>query len=572
MNIKKYLKHKLNKILNSINIKNKYKHKIYENNKISDYQINSLIRISKKENKNLKYLTQKIKLQLNKNTYIKNISITKHGFININISKKFLNKIINKYSKIKNFGIKTTKKKTIVIDYSSPNIAKEMHIGHLRSTILGDSISNILQFLGNKIYRINHLGDWGTQFGLLIALIKEKKLDKKITNINNIEKIYNLANKKFTNDKNFAKNSRKYVVKLQQKEPHIIKLWNKIKKITIKQNQKIYNLLKIKLNKQNIMAESFYQNMLPAITNDLIKKKIAKKNKKAIVIFSKKNNKNIATIIQKKDGAYLYNTTDIACAKYRYEKLKAKKIIYIIDYRQKLHLEQVFYILKKAKYIPENIKLIHYSFGIILNKQGKPYKTRNGKNIKLKKIIKQSIKKSIQLIEKKQKKQYKKDKIKRIARNIAIGAIKWSDLSNHRIKNYTFQWKKIFSYKGNTGPYMQYAYTRIISILKKNNTNTTNSIKNNNFYINNKIEFLIVKKILNFEEILKKSSKNGTPHLICHYLYELTLYFSNFYETNYINDIKNINSKKSKLKLISIIAKILRIGLKLLGIPILYEM
>ncbi len=568
MNIKKYIKKKLNKILQSINIKKKYNHKIYENNKISDYQINSLIKISKNENINLKYLTEKIYKKIKKWFLIKNFTITKQGFINININKCFLSKAINKYSKIKNFGIKTKKYKTIIVDYSSPNIAKEMHIGHLRSTILGDSISNILKFLGNKIYRINHLGDWGTQFGLLIALIKEKKLEKKIENINDIENIYNIANNKFINNKNFAKKARKYVVKLQNKKPEIIKIWKKIKNITIKQNQKIYDLLKINLNKKNIMGESFYQKMLPNIINDLIKKKLAKIKKKAIII----NKNNVITVIKKKDGAYLYNTTDIACAKYRYEKLKANKIIYVTDYRQKLHLKQIFYIIKKAKYIPKNIKLIHCSFGIILNKKGKPYKTRDGKNIKLKKIIKKAIKKSFKLTKKKQQNKYKKEKIKKISHNIAIAAIKWSDLSNHRIKNYTFKWKKIFSYKGNTGPYMQYAYTRIISILKKNKTNTTDSIKHNHFIINNKIEFLIAKKILNFEEILKQSSKNNTPHLICHYLYELTLKFSNFYETNNINNLKNIKIKQSKLKLISIIAKTIKIGLKLLGIPILNKM
>ncbi len=572
MNIKKKIEHKIYKILTSINIKKKYNYKIYDNENISDFQINGLITIAKLEKKNVYLLIKKIKKELINNKLFKNINIVKPGFININLNIKEVEKIINKYSKKKNFGIKKkNKKKKIIIDYSSPNIAKEMHIGHLRSTIIGDCLANILEFLGHNVLRINHIGDWGTQFGILIAWIKKKKIENKISNLQILEKNYIKAQKKFLKNKKFNKLSKKYVVKLQNKEHKVLNLWKKIVNLTTEQNQKIYNTLNVKLNHNNIMGESFYQNMLNNIVNDLLKKKIAILNKKAIVIFFKKNKKKIVIIIKKKDGAFLYNTTEIACAKYRYEVLKADEIIYLTDFRQKQHLELIFSILYKAKYIPQHILLKHYYFGVILDKNKKPLKTREGNNVKLKDLIKKAKKHSINLIKNKNN-TYKQDKIKKIANKIAIGAIKYSDLSKDRTNNYLFNWNKILSYSGNTGPYIQYAYTRIISILKKNNTNITNAIKYNKFIINNNLEFLIIKKILNFEEIILKSSQNGTPHIICNYLYNITVLFSNFYETNHINNIKNINLKKSKIKFIAIIAKIIKLCLNLLGIPILNKM
>ncbi len=570
MNIKKIIHQKINKIFQSIKIKKKYNYKIHQNNKFSDYQINGIIEIIKKEKINKIYIFKKIKNKLEKEKIFKKIKIISPGFINIFIKKKEISKIINKYTKIKNFGIKQ-KKKNIIIDYSSPNAAKEMHIGHLRSTILGDSIANILKFLGHNIIRINHLGDWGTQFGMIIAWIKKYKIKKKINNIKLIENIYKNAQKKFLKDKKFSNLSRKYVVKLQKKKKKIIKIWKKIIKLTIKKNNKIYKILNIKINKKNTIGESYYQKFLPYIVKDLIKKKIAYKKKKSVFIKTTNKNKKNILIIRKKDGGYLYSTTEIASIIYRYKKYKTNKIIYLIDSRQNIYLKQIFTIVKKAKYIPKNVKLIHYNFGSILNKLGKPYKTREGKNIKLKKIIKKTIKITKKKILSKNKYIYNKKKINKISNIIAISAIKYYDLSKNRIKNYIFNIKKMLSLKDNTGPYIQYAYTRIISILKKNNTNIKKSIKENKFKIFNKIEFYICKEIINLEEIINLSSK-GNPHIICHYLYKITSLFSKFYETNNIKNIKNIKIKNSKLKLIAIIAKIIKICLSLLGIKILNKM
>ncbi len=561
MNIIKYINKKIKKILISINIKKKHNYKITSKDNFGDYQINGIINIAKKEKKNK--LLNIIKKKLKKITFIKKIEIKQPGFVNIFIKKKKIENLINSIFEKKNFGIKK-KKKIIIIDYSSPNIAKEMHIGHLRSSILGDSIANILEFLGNKVIRINHIGDWGAHFGMLIAFIKKKKI-KNINNLSKLELIYKKAQKMFLENKNFAKKSRKYVRKLQHKKNKIIKIWKKIVKLTINENQKIYNNLNIKLNNKNIIGESFYQNMIPEIINILIKKKIAIKDKKTIFIPSnKKKNKEICMVIKNKAGNYLYSSVDITSIMYRCKYLKAQKIIYLTDFRQKQYFQTIFNISKKALFIKKT-KLIHCYFGAILKENNKPIKTRKGNNIKLKTLIKKSIIESKKIIK------TKKKNINYISKKISIGVIKYTDLRIHRKKNYIFNWKRMLSYQGNTSLYIQYGYTRITSILKKNNTNITKSIKKNKIYIYNRLEKQIIKKILNFPNIIKISAQKYTPHLICNFLYELTVLFSRYYETNYINNIQNITEKNSKLKLIAIIAKTTKIGLSLLGISTLQK-
>lgn len=570
MNIKKILSKKIHQSMIKVGIPEKYNVilRSCKRKELGHYQINGIISAAIYLKINPNYLATKVVKNLNIKKIISKITISKLGFINLFIKKKWLSKQINLLITSKKLGL--TKKiisKNIVIDYSSPNIAKEMHVGHLRSTIIGDSIVRILSFVGHNVIKSNHIGDWGTNFGILIAFLKLKNKKKNLL-LSDIEKLYKQAQKKYIKDINFAKEAKLYVVKLQNKDVSCLKIWKEIVNITMNYNYQLYNMLNIKLTYLDTMGESTYNDMLSNIIIDLQKKGIAI-NDNGTIIIPMKGIKNIkgelmAVIIQKKDGAYLYATTDIACIKYRYEKFKADRIIYYVDSRQNQYLKQIFKIVKKAKYVPNNIKLEHHMFGMILNNENKPFKTREGKNIKLNDLINKSILKAKNIIL--QKNPFiKRDILENLSYNIGIGAIKYADLSKNRINNYIFSWDKMLSLTGNTSLYIQYAYVRAISLLKKSNINLKNFL---DFEINfiNHYEFDLAISFLDFEEIILKIVDEGTPHILCNWLYKITVLFTSFYENCNILNLEDKMLKISRLKIVFLTSLFLKKGLYLLGI------
>ncbi|NIH16628.1 MAG: arginine--tRNA ligase [Buchnera aphidicola (Periphyllus lyropictus)] len=570
MKIKSILKKKIKKMFFKNNYNKKIKIIIQKNKNIKNghYQLNNLFNISKIYKTTPKKLAKKI-LKKNKFDIIKKMEFSKPCFINIFLNKKWIEKSLEKILKNKKF-ISPIKKKTVVIDYSSPNMAKSMHVGHLRSTIIGDSVSRIMEYIGNKVIRANHIGDWGNQFGMLIAYIKKKnlKISKKIS-ISKIEEIYCQAKKLYDKNKKFLKKTNKYTKKLQKKEKFCYKIWKKIVKLNIKENEKIYKLLNIKLTKKDIFGESFYKKMLKKIVQDLLKRKIATIKNGNIIVFLKnfknRKGKKMGVILKKKDGSFLYSIIDIACIKYRYEQLKAEIILYYVDSRQKQHLLQIYEISKIAGYIPNNIKVKHHIFGMMLSENNQPFQTRSGNTIKLIELIKKSIKKSKKILKEKNKLISKK-KLISLSKIIGIGAIKYADLSKNRKTNYIFNWNQMLSFEGNTSLYIQYTYTRILSILRKYKKNLLN-IKNS-FKISNNYETILSISILQFEEIIIKSSKKGKPHLLCSYIYQLASKYSNFYEKYNILKEKNKKIRDSRLKISFLVSKILKKGLNLLGIKV----
>ncbi|WP_343126690.1 arginine--tRNA ligase [Buchnera aphidicola] len=538
-------------------------------NKNFDYQINGIISLAKILKKNVLKLAKKIIKKMLQTSFYQNLTITKPGFINITLKNEWICLKINKIFHICTFKIPKITKKKIIIDFSSPNIAKEMHVGHLRSTVLGDVTSRILKFLGHHIIKMNHIGDSGTQIGMIITYIMENS----ITKFDNLKKIYKESQKKFLSNKNFSKKTIECVIKLQNKHPKYLKIWKKLRKKTIIQNQKIYKILKIKLKKKHIFGESFYYHMIPHMLKDLKKKKITiKKNGTIISILKSSKNrigKKMGVILQKKNGAYLYATTDLACLKYRSQILKIDKIIYYTDIRQTQHLKNIWNIAKKAKYISPNLCLEHHKFGMILSKNKTPFKTREGKTITLYKLIQESIIRTQKILQEKNK-NWTQKKIRKISKKIGIGALKYFEISKNRKKNYIFNWNKILTLKGNTSLYIQYAYTRIQSIFKK--IKNLKFKKKNLIIINNIYEKKIILQILKFNDILLQIEKLGTPHLLCKYLFTLSENFSCFYEKCPIISEKIKKIKMSRIKIIFLTAKILKKGLQLLGISIVNEM
>ncbi|QCI19319.1 arginine--tRNA ligase [Buchnera aphidicola] len=533
------------------------------------YQINGIIQIANILKKNPSELAKNIINMSELKKICSKITVSHPGFINLTLNVQWIQENLEKSYKCFRLNISYTNPKTVIIDYSSPNVAKEMHVGHLRSTIIGDSTARILEFLGDKVIRTNHIGDWGTQFGMLIAYLQNKKKDHVLKNISleKLEKYYKKAKLKFNEEKSFLKKSKKTVVLLQSGNSYITKIWKTLVDITIKENQSIYDQLGVSLKKQHILGESFYNKLLPSIINDLLKRKIAVIKKGSVIIFLKElKNKlgdDMGVIMQKSDGAFLYISTDVACLKYRFNDLKADRIIYYVDSRQKQHFQQIEIICKKSGYIPNNFNIEHHIFGMMLSNDNKPFKTRSGKNIKLTKLIHESIERAKVIIKQKNPNLLGK-KLDKTAHVIGIGALKYADLSKNRKMNYVFNWNNMLRFEGNTALYIQYAYTRILSIFKKNKIYPFN-LKNDIILLENQ-EIILGIQLLQFEEILYSASKNGIPNIICSYLYRLSVSFSHFYENYPIFSENKIHIKYSRLKLSALIAKTIKIGLSLLGI------
>lgn len=544
-----------------------------------DYASNIAMVLAGKLNKNPMEIAVKIESQINKDERSKNlfskVTIVKPGFINFKISDQYLRKnlcgILKKKDK---FGSSDLgEDKTVVIDYSAPNIAKPMHIGHLRSTIIGQSLYNIYKSLGYKVIGDNHIGDWGTQFGKLIYAYKHWG-DKKKINKNPIEemtKLYIRFHKEAKKNKDLDELARKETKRLQDKNSENLKIWKFLVKESLKDFNKIYKILDIKFD--YVLGESFYDNLLAGIVKEGSDKKIASRSEGAIIINLDKYNLP-PSLIKKSDGAYLYATTDLATIKYRKEKFKPDKILYVVANEQALHLQQLFTSAELFG-LNNNIKTKHIKFGMVLGETGKKFSTRKGETVKLDDLINKAIKLSQKTVEEKNPELSKKEK-KKIAKVVGIGAIKYNDLSQNRMTDITFNWDKMLSFEGNSAPYLQYTCARINSLRKKYNSlyklNRVNVFDKPDFnLLKENIEKDIMRQLIKFPEAVENAARENSPHLIALYVYELASLYNNFY-----NSVPILKSEKklakARIYLSRSTAIVIENGLSLLGIDVLERM
>lgn len=461
------------------------------------------------------------------------------------------------------------------MDYSSPNVAKEMHVGHLRSTIIGDAVVRTLEFLGHNVIRANHIGDWGTQFGMLIAYLEKMENEQAGgMELSDLEAFYRAAKAYYDSDEIFAEKARNYVVKLQSGDEYCRTMWKKLVNITMEQNQLSYERLNVTLTNADIMGESLYNPMLPEIVMDLKAKGLAVEDDGALVVYlneyKNKDDEPMGVIVQKKDGGFLYTTTDIAAAKYRYETLHADRALVFTDTRQSQHLQQAWLITRKAGYVPDSFQLEHRNFGMMLGKDGKPFKTRTGGTVKLTDLLDEALERAEKLISEKSTALSTKERLS-VVEAVGIGAVKYADLSKNRTTDYVFDWDNMLSFEGNTAPYMQYAYTRIRSIFNKTNVDE-NTLSTASFNLIDEKERALAVKLLQFDEAVKTVAKDATPHILCAYIYDLAGIFSSFYEHCPILNSDNQEQKLSRLKLALLTQKTLKQGLDLLGIKTVEKM
>lgn len=545
-----------------------------KNPKFGDYQINGIMSAAKSLNKTSKDLASIVINNIDTNDVIETANFSYPGFINLSISNKFLEQNIN-YISINEIPLeKLLKNEKIIIDYSSPNLAKEMHVGHLRSTIIGDSINRIAQFLGANVIAQNHVGDWGTQFGMLVAYLKiENEKTSGNFKLSDLEDFYRKAKIRFENDEKFANFARDCVIKLQNNDKEILNLWHKFVEISLYHVQNVYDELDVLLKLTDVKGESYYNSQLQNVVNILLEKKIAVNNNGTKLIYIEdlkdKEGNDFAYIIQKKDGGFLYSTTDLACIKDNIENYHPSRIIYVVDKRQKLHFKALFLIAKKAFWLNTNITVKHVDFGTMMSSDGKPFKTRDGGTIKLLSLLEEAKKRAKILIQKKNP-NLSLDEIEKIAKIVGVGAIKYADLVKNRSSDYVFNWDSILSFEGNTAPYIQYAYTRIFNLLKKSGINVNQIIKHD-FFIEDDIQKKLSIMILQFEEVLNNALEAYYPHYLANHLYNISTNFNIFYEKFPILNITD-NLKYNRLKLVFIIGEILKKGLYLLGIKTLEKM
>ena len=536
-----------------------------------DYQANGAMGAAKHLKTNPRELAQKILDNVNLDGIAEKLEIAGPGFINITLNNEFLSTSLEDCLDQPQISAKT-----VVIDYSAPNLAKEMHVGHLRSTIIGDALARLLEHQGHQVIRQNHMGDWGTQFGMLIAELELQlgQGDQAELALSDLEVFYQQAKKHFDADPEFADTARAYVVKLQSGDAHCRKLWEQFIRVSVAHNLDIYKQLNVGLGPEHIKPESAYNDDLEAVIQDLTDKQLAVDSEGAKVVFieelADKNGDPSPMIVQKSGGGFLYATSDLAALRYRVKQLQAERILYFIDARQSLHMKQVFSTGRKAGFVPAQVSLEHHAFGTMMGKDGRPFKTRTGGTVKLADLLTEAVERAEQLVREKNS-QLDEAEIKTIARKVGIGAVKYADLSKTRTNDYIFDWDAMLSFEGNTAPYLQYAYTRIRSIFRKA------GIAMDGFSAPIKIaepqEKQLALKLLQFDDVLNQVAADCYPHSLCSYLYELASLFMSFYEhCPILKEDVEPETANSRLQLCALSATTLQQGLDLLGIEVTEKM
>ncbi|MVW74568.1 arginine--tRNA ligase [Pseudomonas xionganensis] len=461
---------------------------------------------------------------------------------------------------------------TVVIDLSSPNLAKEMHVGHLRSTIIGDAVARVLEFLGDRVIRQNHVGDWGTQFGMLLAFMEENP-EAAESELADLESFYRAAKKRFDDSPEFAERARQLVVQLQAGEAECMRLWHRFNDISLSHCQKAYDRLGVKLGMADVKGESAYNDELPGIIEALRAKGLLTEDNGAQCVFldDYKNAEGnpLPVIVQKAGGGYLYATTDLAAMRYRSQVLKADRALYFVDQRQALHFQMAFEVARRAGFVHESMQLEHMGFGTMNGADGRPFKTRDGGTVKLIELLDEAEERAYSLVKEKNP-DLAEDELRTIARAVGIGAVKYADLSKHRTSDYRFNFELMLSFEGNTAPYLLYAYTRVASIFRKLGQGFEQVEGQINLQAPQEID--LAGKLAQFAEVLNSVADKGEPHLLCAYLYDLAGLFSSFYEHCPILSSEDAAVQNSRLRLAALTGRTLQQGLQLLGLDTLERM
>ncbi len=550
------------------------------NPKFGDYQCNLAMSLTKKLGKPPRAIASIIIENLDVSNICETPEIAGPGFINLRLKPDYLSECLNAIASSPRLGIASAKTpQRVVIDFSSPNIAKEMHVGHLRSTIIGDCLARILEFQGHDVLRLNHVGDWGTQFGMLITYLREAYPEALTTanalDLGDLVSFYRQAKKRFDEDEVFKENSRQEVVRLQSGAEDSRHAWQLLCEQSRREFQVIYDLLDIALTER---GESFYNSFLPGVVEDLTQLGLLVENQGAQCVFvegfTNKEGEPLPLIVKKTDGGYNYATTDLAAIRYRIEKERADRVIYVTDSGQANHFAQVFKVAEKAGWIPDKVEIVHVPFGLVLGEDGKKLKTRSGETVRLIDLLNEAIayaKKDLETRVEKEGRTETEDFINNVAQVIGLSAVKYADLSQNRTSNYVFSYDKMLALQGNTAPYLLYAYVRVKGIGRKGGIDFESLDEKATILLQQEEELVLAKHLLQFHAILGAVEVDLLPNRICQYLFELSQKFNQFYDKH---DVLKAPEplRTSRLILCDLTARTLGLGLGLLGIKVLERM
>ncbi|WLT39319.1 arginine--tRNA ligase [Synechocystis sp. B12] len=549
------------------------------NPKFGDFQCNIALPLAKQLGQPPRAIAMEIVDKVNLSAICEPLTIAGPGFINIKLLPDYLGEQLIKLQQNQQLGVSLVKgKERIVVDFSSPNIAKEMHVGHLRSTIIGDCLARVLEFRGYDVLRLNHVGDWGTQFGMLITYLKEVYPEALVTadalDIGDLVTFYKQAKQRFDQDEQFRETSRQAVVALQAGDAESIKAWQLLCEQSRREFQLIYDCLDITIEER---GESFYNPFLPGVVELLQEKDLLVEDNGAQCVFldgfTNKDGDRLPLIVQKSDGGYNYATTDLAALNYRLNTDGAEKIIYVTDAGQANHFAQFFQVAEKAGILTDPTQVVHVPFGLVKGEDGKKLKTRAGDTIRLKDLLTEAVARARQDLETRltaeERSETEEFKME-VAQRVGIGAVKYADLSQNRTSDYVFSFDKMLALQGNTAPYMLYAYARIQSISREGGIDFA-QMDSGEIVLTEPTELVLAKNLLQFADVIETVEISLLPNRLCDYLYELSKVFNRFYENCPVLKASD-PQRGSRLLLCDLTARTLKLGLSLLGIPVLDRM
>ena len=527
-----------------------------------DFQSNALMGLAKQRQMNPRQLATDVVAQLDVAEWCEPVEIAGPGFLNFRLRPEAVNVALQTaLASAKPFITPAATPRTVVVDFSSPNVAKPMHVGHIRSTILGDSLARVLRLLGHRVVTDNHIGDWGTQFGMLLLGWKTQLDEAALTAdpIGELERIYKLINA----DEALRDDARAELVKLQNGDEKNLGIWRRMIELSQVQFDHVYSRLAIEFDET--LGESFYNPILAGVVEDLISQNIAEESEGAMAVFFPDDAQlaDKPAIVRKSDGAANYTTTDLATLQHRLAEWAPDEIVYVTDGRQQLHFQQLFKIFRRWK-SDATVRLEHVWFGSILGPDGKPFKTRSGEVVRLADLLDEAQERAYAVVSEKNA-ELDETQRREISRVVGLGALKYADLSNNRQTDYVFDWDKMLALQGNTAPYLQYAYTRARSIFRKVDAP---DFANITVAAAAPEELGLAKHLMNFGQTLEMVADDHRPNFLCNYLFELAGHFSCFYEACPVLKAKTDVERESRLALCELTGRVLKTGLEVLGIEV----